>query len=45
VETEIEHHLEGCSDCHLVFDAAINTLDRYFATDRVVGNEITPRAA
>jgi hypothetical protein len=45
VETEIKHHLEGCSDCHLVFDAAINTLDRYFSTDRSVGAAITPRAA
>jgi anti-sigma factor RsiW len=34
VETEIKRHLETCSDCHLVLDAAVNTLDRYFATER-----------
>jgi anti-sigma factor RsiW len=45
VESEIERHLEGCSDCHLVFDAAMNTLDRYFSSDRIIGTEVTPRAA
>ena len=34
VETEIRHHLENCSDCHLVLNAAVNTLDRYFTTER-----------
>ncbi|PYT47016.1 MAG: hypothetical protein DMG44_19400 [Acidobacteria bacterium] len=34
VETEIQRHLETCSDCHLVLDAAVNTLDRYFTTER-----------
>jgi predicted anti-sigma-YlaC factor YlaD len=34
VETEIQHHLENCSDCHLVLNAAVNTLDRYFGTER-----------
>ncbi len=34
VETEIQRHLETCSDCHLVLDAAVNTLDRYFAAER-----------
>ena len=34
VETEIQRHLKTCSDCHLVLDAAVNTLDRYFATER-----------
>ena len=34
VETEIQHHLESCSDCHLVLNAAVNTLDRYFTTER-----------
>ena len=40
VETEIQRHLETCSDCHLVLDAAVNTLDRYFTTERTP--EITP---
>ncbi len=34
VETEIQRHLETCADCHLVLDAAVNTLDRYFTTER-----------
>ena len=34
VETEIQRHLETCSDCHLVLDAAVNTLGRYFTTER-----------
>jgi hypothetical protein len=40
VEIEIQRHLETCSDCHLVLDAAVNTLDRYFSTERAP--EITP---
>lgn len=40
VETEIQRHLETCSDCHLVLDAAVNTLDRYFSTERAP--EIAP---
>ena len=40
VEIEIQRHLETCSDCHLVLDAAVNTLDRYFSTERAA--EITP---
>ena len=34
VETEIRRHLETCSDCRLVLEAAVNTLDRYFNADR-----------
>ena len=30
VQTEIERHLSGCSDCRLVLEAATTTLDRYF---------------
>jgi hypothetical protein len=45
VEGEIKHHIEGCSDCHLVLDAAMNTLDRYFSPERTLGSEAAPRAA
>jgi Putative zinc-finger len=34
VESEIERHLGECHDCHLVFDAANTTLDRYFGLAR-----------
>ena len=34
VELEIKKHLETCSDCHTVLDAAITTLDRYFGPAR-----------
>ena len=40
VETEIQRHLETCSDCHLVLNAAVNTLDRYFTPERA--SEIAP---
>ena len=45
VESEIKRHLETCTDCHLVLDAAVNTLDRYFTPDRTVEDAIAPRAA
>ena len=45
VEGEIKRHLESCSDCHLVLDAAINTLDRYFSAERSAGAEAGTRAA
>ena len=45
VEGEIKRHLETCSDCHLVLDAAINTLDRYFSAERAGGVDASPRAA
>jgi hypothetical protein len=34
---EIKRHLETCSDCHMVLEAAVNTLDRYFNADRSAG--------
>jgi hypothetical protein len=45
VETEIQQHLETCSDCHIVLDAAVNTLDRYFAPERAPQIESTIQAA
>jgi len=45
VEGEIKSHLESCPDCHLVLDAAINTLDRYFSSERAAGAEAAFRAA
>lgn len=45
VEGEIKRHLESCSDCHLVLDAAVNTLDRYFSAERIAGAETGSRAA
>ena len=45
VEVEIKRHVESCSDCHLVLDAAVNTLDRYFSPGRTVDAEAASRAA
>jgi Putative zinc-finger len=45
VEGEIKHHLETCSDCHLVLEAAVNTLDRYFSSERTAGAETALPAA
>jgi len=45
VEIEIQHHLETCSDCHLVLDAAVNTLDRYFSTERATETAPAVQAA
>ncbi len=45
VEDEIRSHLDTCSDCHLVLDAAVNTLDRYFSSEHAVGAEAGFRAA
>ena len=45
VEGEIKNHLASCSDCHLVLDAAINTLERYFNSERAAGTEAGSRAA
>jgi hypothetical protein len=39
VQGEIKSHLESCSDCKLVLNAAINTLDRYFSSERAAGAE------
>jgi hypothetical protein len=45
VESEIERHLNECRDCHLVFDAANTTLDRYFGPVRPFDPEAAPTAA
>ena len=45
VETEIRRHLETCSDCRLVLEAAVNTLDRYFGADRADGSADALHAA
>ena len=45
VEGEIKRHLASCSDCHLVLDAAVNTLDRYFSSERAAETGAGIRAA
>jgi len=45
VENEIERHLSECRDCHLVFDAANTTLDRYFGPHRHAATEAATTAA
>ena len=45
VASEIERHLKGCSDCHLVLDAAMSTLDRYFEPNKGSETEATSQAA
>jgi hypothetical protein len=45
VEVEIKRHLETCSDCHMVLEAAVNTLDRYFSNERSTSTETAFRAA
>lgn len=45
VEIEIKRHLESCSDCHMVLDAAVNTLDRYFSAERSSEAGAATRAA
>jgi hypothetical protein len=45
VQDEIKEHLESCSDCKLVLNAAINTLDRYFSSERAAGAEAGSCAA
>ena len=45
VEQEIERHLEHCSDCRLVLDAATTTLDQYFATGKAEQLETGIKAA
>jgi predicted anti-sigma-YlaC factor YlaD len=42
VEGEIKRHLEGCSDCRMVLEAAVNTLERYFTSERAPA---TPESA
>jgi predicted anti-sigma-YlaC factor YlaD len=38
VQGEIERHLQDCSDCRLVLDAATTTLDRYFGLPKPVSD-------
>ena len=45
VEGEIKNHLDHCSDCHMVLDAAVNTLDRYFSAGRAAESDPAFRAA
>jgi len=45
VEAEIKRHLETCADCHLVLEAAVNTLDCYFTPERSASREPAPQAA
>jgi len=45
VEGEIKRHLQNCPDCHLVLEAAINTLDCYFTPERNAGTDASPQAA
>jgi hypothetical protein len=45
VESEIERHLGECHDCHLVFEAANTTLDRYFGPARTVEADAARTAA
>ncbi|SRR5216684_668171 len=45
VEREIETHIRECADCHLVLEAATNTLDRYFGEPTVLEPETNPQAA
>jgi anti-sigma factor RsiW len=45
VESEIKRHLQSCPDCHLVLEAAVNTLDRYFVTERSVDADASTQAA
>jgi predicted anti-sigma-YlaC factor YlaD len=45
VEGEIKRHLEGCSDCRMVLEAAVNTLERYFTSERAAASENAAHAA
>jgi len=45
VQSEIKRHLSSCSDCHLVLEAATNTLDRYFDAPEPVTAEPSTEAA
>lgn len=38
VQVEIERHLDTCSDCRLVLDAATTTLDRYFSPVKITAD-------
>jgi len=45
VSLEIERHLNGCSNCQLVLDAAKGTLDQYFGPDRTADGPGATQAA
>jgi len=45
VANEIKQHLESCSDCHIVLEAAVNTLDRYFSSERTTAADAASQAA
>ena len=45
VADEIKRHLDSCSDCHMVLDAAMSTLDRYFTPERTVKTSAESQAA
>src|SRR5579859_2938238 len=45
VANEIKRHVESCSDCHMVLNAAMSTLDRYFAPTKGSDEESAPQAA
>ena len=45
VANEIKRHLDTCSDCHMVLDAAMSTLDRYFTPIKGSDEEPAPQAA
>ena len=44
VESEIRRHLESCSDCRTVLEAAVSTLDRYFSAERTPSTDNAFRA-
>jgi predicted anti-sigma-YlaC factor YlaD len=45
VESEIQRHLDSCTDCRTVLEAAVNTLDRYFSAERITRPDGAFRAA
>jgi predicted anti-sigma-YlaC factor YlaD len=45
VSLDIERHLESCSNCQLVLNAATSTLDQYFAAHPDSDSTATPQAA
>ncbi|HUI75448.1 MAG TPA: zf-HC2 domain-containing protein [Candidatus Acidoferrum sp.] len=45
VSNEIEKHLSGCPNCQLVLDAAMSTLEQYFASEKSADATGAPQAA
>lgn len=45
VASEIKKHLDSCPDCHMVLDAAVSTLDRYFNPVKGSDEQPAPQAA